>query len=133
MTAAPPLTKEHASLGPLASRFVEVGALPWKPTPCEGSEMKVRVEDPDSGLMTALFKWAPGARLSFHEHVALEQTFVLEGSLADDEGTVTAGNYVWRPAGSRHEAWAPDGALILSVFLKPNVFLDGENAGVRLR
>lgn len=133
MTAATPLTKEHEDLGPLASRFVDVDALPWKPTPCEGIEMKVLVEDPDSGLMTALFKWAPGARLSFHEHVELEQTFVLEGSLADDEGTVTAGNYVWRPAGSRHEAWAPDGALILSVFLKPNVFLGGENAGVRLR
>ena len=133
MAAVTPLFKGHDLLSDLASRFVEVNELPWKPTPCKGIDMKVLMEDEETGLMTALFKWEPGARLTFHEHVELEQTFVLEGSLQDDEGTVTAGNYVWRPAGSRHEAWAPDGALILSIFLKPNMFLDGENEGLRLR
>ena len=133
MAAATPLMKAHDGLGPLASRFVDVDDLPWKPTPCDGIEMKVLMENPDTGMMTAMFKWAPGSKLTFHEHVEIEQTFVLEGSLVDDEGEVTAGNYVWRPAGSRHEAWAPDGALILSMFLRPNIFLDGENAGVQLR
>lgn len=133
MAAITPLFKDHDGLGPLASRFVDVDRIPWKPTPCEGIEMKVLMEDQETGMMTALFKWAPGSRLTFHEHVELEQTFVLEGSLCDDEGEVTAGNYVWRPAGSRHDAWSPDGALILSMFLKPNIFLDGENDGVQLR
>ena len=133
MAAATPLIKAHDGLGPLASRFVDVDDLPWKPTPCDGIEMKVLMEDPDTGMMTAMFKWAPGSKLTFHEHVEIEQTFVLQGSLVDDEGEVTAGNYVWRPAGSRHEAWAPDGALILSMFLRPNIFLDGENEGVQLR
>ncbi len=133
MAAATPLMKAHDGLGPLASRFVDVDDLPWKPTPCDGIEMKVLMENPDTGMMTAMFKWAPGSKLTFHEHVEMEQTFVLEGSLVDDEGEVTAGNYVWRPAGSRHEAWAPDGALILSMFLRPNIFLDVENAGVQLR
>ena len=133
MAAATPLMKAHDGLGPLASRFVDVDDLPWKPTPCDGIEMKVLMENPDTGMMTAMFKWAPGSKLTFHEHVEIEQTFVLEGSLVDDEGEVTAGNYVWRPAGSRHEAWAPDGALILSMFLRPNIFLDGESAGVQLR
>ncbi len=133
MAAATPLMKAHDGLGPLASRFVDVDDLPWKPTPCDGIEMKVLMENPDTGMMTAMFKWAPGSKLTFHEHVEIEQTFVLEGSLVDDEGEVTAGNYVWRPAGSRHEAWAPDGALILSMFLRPNIFLDGENAGVQLK
>ena len=133
MAAATPLMKAHDGLGPLASRFVDVDDLPWKPTPCDGIEMKVLMEDPDTGMMTAMFKWAPGSKLTFHEHVEIEQTFVLQGSLVDDEGEVTAGNYVWRPAGSRHEAWAPDGALILSMFLRPNIFLDGENEGVQLR
>lgn len=133
MTAATPMAKNHDGLAGLASRFVDVGALPWKPTPCEGIDMKILLEDPDSGLMTALFRWAPGSTLTLHEHVALEQTFVLEGSLVDDEGEVTAGNYVWRPAGSRHAARAPGGALILSVFLKPNKFLDGGKEGVELR
>ena len=83
MGAVTPLFKEHDGLGPLASRYVDVDALPWKPTPCEGIEMKILLEDEESGLMTALFKWAPGSKLSFHEHVEIEQTYVLEGSLVD--------------------------------------------------
>ena len=133
MVAVTPLIKEHEGLTDLASRFVEVDEIPWKPTPCDGIEMKVLMEDEETGLMTAMFKWAPGSKLTFHEHVDLEQTFVLEGSLVDDEGTVSAGNYVWRPAGSKHDAWAPNGALILSIFLKPNKFLGGEIDGIRLR
>ena len=56
-----------------------------------------------------------------------------DGTLTDDEGTVTAGNYVWRPAGSQHDAWSVEGALVLSIFLKPNIFLDGDHEGVQLR
>jgi len=133
MVAVTPFFKEHEGLPALASRFVDTDEIPWKPTPCEGIEMKVLMEDEETGMMTAMFKWAPGSKLTFHEHIELEQTFVLEGSLVDDEGTVSAGNYVWRPAGSRHDAWAPDGALILSMFLKPNKFLGGDNDGVRLK
>lgn len=106
----------------LASTIVDVAALPWTPTKYPGIDIKVLLEDKSSGLLTALFRWAPGAVLPDHEHTRIEQTFVLEGSLADHEGVVTAGNYVSRPAGSRHVAHSPDGALILAFFLQPNVF-----------
>ena len=133
MTAATPFLENEHRLGPLASRYVDVDGLPWKPTPCAGIDMKVLLEDKDTGLLTALFRWQPGAELALHEHVEVEQTFVLEGSLVDDEGEVTAGNYVWRPKGNRHTARSPNGALVLSMFLKPNIFLTGDNAGVQLR
>ncbi|MDE0172580.1 MAG: cupin domain-containing protein [Defluviicoccus sp.] len=133
MAAATPMLKEQDALSPLASRFVDVGSLPWKPTQCEGVEMKILLEDPETGLMTALFRWQPGAKLPLHEHVEIEQTYVLEGSILDDEGEVTAGNYVWRPAGNRHEAVAPNGALVLGMFLKPNRFLDGDLEGQELK
>src|SRR6266581_4810618 len=133
MTATTPFMEGEAKLGPLASRYVDVGTLPWKPTPCPGIDMKVLLEDKDTGLLTALFRWQPGAELALHEHVEVEQTFVLEGSLEDDEGEVTAGNYVWRPKGNRHIAKSPHGAIVLSVFLKPNIFLTGENEGTQLR
>ena len=133
MAAATPMLKEQDALSPLASRFVDVGTLPWKPTQCEGVEMKILLEDPETGLMTALFRWQPGAKLPLHEHVEIEQTYVLEGSILDDEGEVTAGNYVWRPAGNRHEAVAPNGALVLGMFLKPNRFLDGDLEGQELK
>jgi anti-sigma factor ChrR (cupin superfamily) len=107
----------------VASRYVNVDALPWEPTPYPGIEMKILLKD-ESGLMTALFRWAPGSVLPLHEHTDIEQTFVLEGSLEDHEGTVTAGNFVWRPKGSTHIARAPHGALLIGFFLKPNRFLE---------
>lgn len=133
MAAATPMLKEQDALSPLASRFVDVDSLPWKPTQCEGVEMKILLEDPETGLMTALFRWQPGAKLPLHEHIEIEQTYVLEGSILDDEGEVTAGNYVWRPSGNRHEAVAPNGALVLGMFLKPNRFLDGDLEGQELK
>ncbi len=133
MTANTPFLKNAEQFGPLASRYVEVETLPWKPTPCAGIDMKILMEEPETGLLTALFRWQPGAELSLHEHVEIEQTFVLQGSLVDEEGEVTAGNYVWRPKGNRHTARSPQGALVLSVFLKPNKFLAGDAEGQQLR
>ena len=133
MTATTPFLTNEDMLGPLASRYVDVGSLPWKPTPCPGIDMKVLLEDKETGLLTALFRWQPGSELALHEHVEVEQTFVLEGSLEDDEGEVTAGNYVWRPKGNHHIAKSPRGALVLSVFLKPNIFLQGPGEGQQLR
>ena len=133
MTAATPFLKNEERLGPLDSRYVAVDSLPWKPTPCAGIEMKILLEDKESGLMTALFRWQAGAELALHEHVEVEQTFVLQGSLVDEEGEVTAGNYVWRPKGNRHTARSPNGALVLSMFLRPNIFLGDDKEGVQLR
>jgi anti-sigma factor ChrR (cupin superfamily) len=133
MTATTPFLTNEDMLGPLASRYVDVDSLPWKPTPFAGIEMKILLEDKESGLMTALFRWQAGAELALHEHVEVEQTFVLQGSLVDEEGEVTAGNYVWRPKGNRHIARSPNGALVLSMFLKPNIFLDGAAVGQQLR
>src|SRR5688572_13343480 len=124
---------DPTALGPLASRYINVSDLPWKPTGHPGIDMKVLLEDKESGLLTALFRWQPGSELSLHEHVEVEQTFVLEGSLVDDEGEVTAGNYVWRPKGNRHIAKSPNGALVLSIFLKPNICLTGTSEGQQLR
>src|ERR1700758_1273959 len=133
MTATTPFLQDANNLGPRASRYVEVEGLPWKPTPCPGIDMKILLEDTDTGLMTALFRWQPGAELALHEHVEVEQTFVLEGSLVDDEGEVRAENYVWRPKGNRHTARSPNGALVLSMFLRPNIFLTGDAEGQDLR
>ena len=124
MAAMTPNAVNHSGLADLASRYVDVAGLPWTPTRFQGIEIKVLMEDKDTGLLTALTRFAPGAALPEHEHVELEQSFVLEGSLVDHEGVATAGNYVWRPAGSRHDAYSPDGCVVLSFFMKPNKFLD---------
>ena len=107
---------------PLASRYLDLAHVPWVQAPYPGIDFKVLYQDKATGLLTALFRWAPGAELPLHEHVELEQTYVLEGSFEDDEGVCTAGNYVWRPPGSRHVARSRDGALMIGFFLKPNIF-----------
>lgn len=132
MTAHTPFLAHEATLLPLASRYVGVEALPWKPTPTPGIDMKVLLQDKETGLLTALFRWAPGTALDLHEHVEIEQTYVLEGSIVDDEGEVRQGDFVWRPQGNRHLARSPEGALVLSFFLKPNRFLEGSHAGQAL-
>jgi len=106
------------------STYVDVAAVPWTPTRFPGIEAKTLMENKATGLSTVLMRWAPGATLPSHEHVEIEQSYILEGSLTDHAGTCTAGNYVWRRAGSRHDAWTTEGCLVLAFFLKPNKFFD---------
>jgi anti-sigma factor ChrR (cupin superfamily) len=125
MGAVTPKAANHAQLPPLASRFVDVAALPWEPTRFPGIETKTLVFDPVSGVATVLMKMAPGALLPDHEHVQIEQTWVLEGSLVCGEGECGAGQFVWRPAGSRHEArGGPQGGLMIAMFQLPNRFFE---------
>jgi anti-sigma factor ChrR (cupin superfamily) len=109
----------------LASRYLDVPNMPWEPTKFPGIQIKVLYSD-DSGITTALFKLAPGAVVPLHEHTALEQTYVLEGTLEDHEGVCGPGQFCWRPGGNQHEAVSPNGAVILGFFLKPNRFAYGE-------
>jgi anti-sigma factor ChrR (cupin superfamily) len=125
MSGTTPNAKNHTSLAPLASRFVEVASLPWEKTRFAGVEMKTLLVDRETGVVTSLMKFAPNARLPDHEHVLIEQTYVLEGTLVCGEGECKAGDYVWRPPGSRHEAWAgPQGGLMLAIFQIPNRFFE---------
>lgn len=107
----------------LASRFVDVESMPWEKTRYPGVEQKTLFLHKQTGMLTALMRMAPNAKLPDHEHVQVEQTYVLEGSLMCPEGECTPGQFVWRPAGSRHHAWAgPQGGLFLAMFQVPNKF-----------
>jgi anti-sigma factor ChrR (cupin superfamily) len=121
---------EHPDIKPdnppeRAAHYLDVPNMPWEATKFPGIKIKVLYTD-DSGITTALFKLEPGAVVPLHEHTALEQTYVIEGSLEDHEGRCGPGQFVWRPAGNQHEAVAPNGALLLGFFLKPNRFAYGE-------
>lgn len=124
MSAVTPNAKNHEGLGSLDSRFVDVHELPWEDTKFEGVKAKTLLLDKASGLLTVLLKMEPGARLPDHEHALIEQTFVIEGKLVDPDGVCTAGNFVWRPSGSRHAAYTPNGGLMLAIFQVPNKFFE---------
>ncbi len=106
------------------SRYIDVHGAGWKQSRFPGVEIKILYEDKKTGMLTALTRIAPGSCIPLHIHPSVEQTYVLEGSLEDEQGTATAGNFVWRPAGNIHLARAPNGCLALSFFIKPNKFFD---------
>ena len=104
------------------SVYLDVSKIAWGPTEHPGVETKTLYRDA-SGRQTLLVRMAPGARLPDHRHRGVQQSFVLEGTLVDEDGACTAGNFVWRRPGSVHTAWSPDGCIVLGVFEAPNEFL----------
>ncbi len=98
-----------------AAHYLDVPNMPWEATKFPGIKIKVLYTD-GNGITTALFKLDPGAIVPLHEHTALEQTYVIEGSLEDHEGKCGPGQFVWRPAGNQHEAVAPNGAFCSASF-----------------
>lgn len=108
------------------SCYVDVAGTPWATSKFPGIEHKVLYSDPATGVSALLFRLAPGAVVPLHEHTGIEMTYVLEGSLEDDDGICLAGNFVWRPTGSTHVAHAPRGAVILGIFMSPNHFAEGQ-------
>jgi anti-sigma factor ChrR (cupin superfamily) len=126
MDAVTPKTKGSADLN---SHVVRPADMEWQKTRFPGCEVKTLLFDKETGLVTALMRFAPGAVLPDHEHVKIEQTYMLEGKLVDKEGpdaglSVGPGEYVWRPAGSRHVAWCPEGGMTIAMFQVPNKFFE---------
>ncbi|MBC4014339.1 cupin domain-containing protein [Siccirubricoccus deserti] len=108
-----------------ASVFLDVPNMPWEETKFPGIKCKTLYSD-GTGMATLLLEMEPGAEVPLHEHTAIEQTYVLKGHFLDEEGECLPGQFVWRPAGNTHVAWAgAEGATVLGVFLKPNIFADG--------
>ncbi len=125
------MTKTKVSRGqsPAHSHVVRPANMEWQKTRFPGCEVKTLLLDRESGVVTALMRLAPGAVLPDHEHVKIEQTYMLEGRLVDKEGPaagleVIAGEFVWREPASRHVAWTPEGGLMLAMFQIPNKFFE---------
>ena len=106
------------------STYVKPQQLEWKKTQFDKVWLKVLYEDKEKGESTVLIKLEPGATLPYHKHPELEQTYVLEGSIFDHDGTFSAGEYVWRKAGSLHENHSDTGAVLLAVYRKQNIFVN---------
>jgi anti-sigma factor ChrR (cupin superfamily) len=108
------------------TKIVSVNDIPWQQAGTPGIRFKVLYRDEKTGASTLFLQFEPGAKTPLHQHTGLEQTFVLEGSLRDHDGTISAGNFVWRQAGSIHQAQSgPNGSLHIAFFSSPNRMLDG--------
>ena len=106
------------------STYVKPQQLEWKKTEFDKVCLKVLDEEKEKGESTVLIKLEPGATLPYHRHPELEQAYVIEGSMYDHDGTCSAGEYVWRKAGSLHENHSDTGAVLLAVYRKQNIFVN---------
>jgi anti-sigma factor ChrR (cupin superfamily) len=123
------ITPKTNSAADQHSHVVRPANMEWQKTRFSGCEVKPLLFDKQTGIVTALMRFAPGAVLPDHEHVKIEQTYVLEGKLVDKEGPaagleVKPGEFVWREPGSRHVACTPEGGLMLAMFQIPNKFYE---------
>lgn len=100
------------------SQYVNVGDVPWRERR-PGVHWKVLWEDAARGARAILIRYEPGATIPRHRHLGDEQIFVLEGSVADDTGACTAGNYARRPPGCVHSVVSPTGGLVLAITSGP--------------
>lgn len=119
---APGPAKTRAQPTINGSTYVKPQEKDWAPTRFPGISIKVLYEDKKEGEMTCFLKWEPGATLPMHKHPEIEQSYVVEGSFYDHDGICRAGEFVWRRVGSFHETHSDEGAVILAIYRKPNVF-----------
>jgi anti-sigma factor ChrR (cupin superfamily) len=96
------------------SQLISVGDRPWQEMQ-PGVRMKQLWTDEQTNRRAVLGRIEPGVQPSLHRHVGDELVFVLEGTLADEFGTVTAGNVGYRPNGCVHTVSSPQGATVLAI------------------
>jgi hypothetical protein len=86
-------------------------------------------EAPESGEVTSLVEYLPGAQFPEHHHPNGEEILVLSGVFSDESGDYPAGSYLRSPAGSRHSPFSQPGC---EIFVKLNQFAEGDMSTVRL-
>jgi anti-sigma factor ChrR (cupin superfamily) len=96
------------------SRIISLSDLAWQDRQ-PGVRMKAIWEDPDTKRRAVMTRLEPGAPLPLHRHVGDELVFVIEGAIADDFGTLTAGNVGYRPDGCVHAVSSKNGATVLAI------------------
>ena len=114
-------------LDPALRRIISLPAEAFRPYDRYGAVapgltwLPLSEESVDGGPGCFAIRFAPGARSQLHEHIDIEEFYVLEGELIDsDGGRLKAGDFVSYAAGTRHSSHAPEGAVILVFLRVPN-------------
>jgi anti-sigma factor ChrR (cupin superfamily) len=96
------------------SQIIEVSEREWQSmTPT--IKAKTLWSDPVTKRRAQLTRFEPGATLPMHRHVGDEFLYVIEGSISDESGTVTAGSVGFRPDGCTHSVTSKNGATIFAI------------------
>lgn len=108
----------------------DTASTEWRPydrygTPIDGLSWKSLTKDDDLTRATFLLRFDAGAKSRPHEHTGIEEFYILEGTLVDNDGTVFGpGTFVRFDPGSEHWSEAPNGCILLATLLGRNRPLD---------
>lgn len=106
------LARTHAA-GPFVSILASEGR--WRELG-DGIMLKNLHVDTSTGIATSLVKMLPGTSLPVHQHIGVEQFYVIEGDCNVAGQRLTSGDYHRAEAGSTHETtYTVDGTLFLLI------------------
>ena len=86
----------------------------WIPSPA-GQVLRKRVHrvgPAESGQVTSVVRYQPGAEFPAHNHPEGEEILVLEGVFSDEHGDWPAGTYLLNPEGFRHAPFSRQGCTL---------------------
>jgi anti-sigma factor ChrR (cupin superfamily) len=98
--------------------LVNVDWQPFRP----GIEIVRLYGDGTSGPSAALLRYAPGARLAAHSHVAYEHIVVLSGSQRDERGVYPEGTCLIHGPETAHAVASEEGCVVLAIWNAPVSF-----------
>ena len=96
-------------------------AMAWQPFH-PGIEIVPIYGDRATGPSAALLRYAPGAKLDWHNHVGFEHIIVLRGRQVDEFGEKSEGMIAVNPPGTGHSVVSPAGCVVLAIWERPVVF-----------
>jgi anti-sigma factor ChrR (cupin superfamily) len=88
--------------------------LDWQPSPSGTVQRKRlhRVGPAESGQVTSVVRYEPGASFHEHPHPEGEEILVLDGVFSDEHGDWKKGTYLLNPEGFSHAPFSRDGCLL---------------------
>ena len=99
-----------------ANKFVSILASEGVWQEQNGIQFKRLYVDKTTGIATTLVRMPPGSALPIHQHLGVEQFFVIEGDCNVGGQKLVAGDYHRAEAGTIHETtYTVDGTLFLLI------------------
>ena len=96
------------------SRIISASDIAWQERQ-PGLHGKNLWADAATQRRAVMTRFAAGAQLPKHRHTGDELVFVIEGAIADEFGTLSAGNVGYRPNGCVHSVSSTNGATVLAI------------------
>ena len=111
-------------------QVIETASIDWEASPAQGVwRKKLEREAAESGETSSIVRYEAGTAFPEHGHPNGEEIYVLRGVFSDDFDDYPAGTYIRNPSGSKH---APRSSLGCDIFVKLNLFQEGDNTAVRI-